>query len=267
MTDTEADTELGAAPVDAAVFARRYLAHAGSQLPGRPAPVLAELADDVLKFARVRPWGEALLRVAQRQRPATATVTAVDIVSADAPYIVESLWAEFERTGRGTERMLHPQIVVARDSDGVITRVLRRRRQRRRPRRRDGRVLGAHRARRRPRGPPCRAGRGTAAGARRRPARGGRRAAHVPPDPRTRRRAGCRSRPVRPRDERRGRRAAALVGRRQLHDPRPRRLLGQRAGEPAGPHRRRHGARGCCAARPGSRRWSCCPPTAAALPW
>jgi glutamate dehydrogenase len=122
MTDTQAGTELGAGRVDTAVFARRYLAHAGSQLPGRPGEVLAELASDTFEFGRVRPWGQSLLRV-RNVRRGDGDVTAIDVISADAPYIVESLWAELERTGRPTDRVLHPQIVVARDPEGTITRV------------------------------------------------------------------------------------------------------------------------------------------------
>jgi glutamate dehydrogenase len=123
MTDTHAGpdtgTQSGPATVDAAVFARRYLAHAGSQLAGRAGDSLAELARDALSFGTVRPWGQTLLRVVDLD----GETTAVDIVSADAPYIVESLWAELERTDLHAERVLHPQIVVTRDPDGVMTRV------------------------------------------------------------------------------------------------------------------------------------------------
>jgi glutamate dehydrogenase len=118
MTDTDAGTRTDA-EVDAAVFARRYLAHAGSQLPGRPAEALTDFARDMLSFGMVRPWGQTLLRISDLD----GQTTAVDIVSVDAPYIVESLWAELERAGRPPERVLHPQIVVARDSEGALQRV------------------------------------------------------------------------------------------------------------------------------------------------
>jgi glutamate dehydrogenase len=118
MTDTDAGTRTDA-EVDAAVFARRYLAHAGSQLPGRPAEALTDFARDMLSFGMVRPWGQTLLRISDLD----GQTTAVDIVSVDAPYIVESLWAELERAGRPPERVLHPQIVVARDSEGALRRV------------------------------------------------------------------------------------------------------------------------------------------------
>ncbi len=119
MTDTHAGTDTGTGVVDSAVFARRYLAHAGSQLPGRPADALTELARGALAFGLVRPWGQTLLRVSDMD----GETTAVDIVSGDAPYIVESLWAELERAARPPERVLHPQIVVVRDGGGTMTRI------------------------------------------------------------------------------------------------------------------------------------------------
>jgi glutamate dehydrogenase len=119
MTDTDAGTKPGAALLDSAVFARRFLAHAGSQLPGRSAEGLNELATDMLALGLVRPWGKTLMRI----HDIDADTSVVDIISADAPYIVESIWAELERDGRPPERMLHPQIVVARDPAGAMTHV------------------------------------------------------------------------------------------------------------------------------------------------
>ncbi|MGH3471627.1 MAG: hypothetical protein ACRDPG_06240, partial [Nocardioidaceae bacterium] len=124
MTDTHADAgpdsgpDAATAAVDPAVFARRFLAHAGSQLAGRTGDTLTELATGMLAFGRARPWGQTLLRVTDLD----AQTTAVDLVSADAPYIVESIWSELERSGRQPQRMLHPQIVVTRDPGGVMTR-------------------------------------------------------------------------------------------------------------------------------------------------
>ena len=115
MTDVHSETGV----VDNAVFARRYLAHAGSQLPGRAAPALNDLARDALDFGRARAWGQSLLRV----RDEDGQTTAVDVVSGDAPYIVESIQAELERVGHPAERVLHPQLVVSRDPSGVLTHV------------------------------------------------------------------------------------------------------------------------------------------------
>ncbi|MGI8677974.1 MAG: NAD-glutamate dehydrogenase [Jatrophihabitans sp.] len=129
MTDTHAgagahaDTEprVGAATdaLDAAAFARRFLGHAGSQFAGRDEAALAGIAADMLEFGRVRSWGQTLLRV----HNVGTDITSVEIVSEDAPYIVESLWAELERAGYGLEGLLHPQIVLSRDTTGALTRV------------------------------------------------------------------------------------------------------------------------------------------------
>ncbi|HET8583210.1 MAG TPA: NAD-glutamate dehydrogenase [Jatrophihabitans sp.] len=118
MTDTQAGTESGSA-VDSAVFTRRYLAHAGSQLPGRSSAALTELARAALEFGRLRPWGQTLIRV----HDTDGDTTGIDMVSADAPYIVESLQAELARDGHPVERVLHPQLVVARDPDGQLVHV------------------------------------------------------------------------------------------------------------------------------------------------
>jgi glutamate dehydrogenase len=119
MTDTRTGEQTGAGVVDADVFARRYLAHAGSQLPGVDEATLAELARDVLAFGLVRPPGKALVRITDRD----AQTTRLDVVSADAPYIVESLIVELGREGRPPDRVLHPQIVVTRDETGRMSKL------------------------------------------------------------------------------------------------------------------------------------------------
>ena len=118
-------------------------------------------------------------------------------------------------------------------------------------RRRDGRVVAARRGHRGAGGRGEGAGPRRARGAHRRAPRGRRRPRAVRADPEPGRHGARPSRPVRPGDQRRGRLAAALAGRRQLHDPRARFVLGQRAGQlghvgPAsarGPRRRRRAAR------------------------
>ncbi|MDP9091978.1 MAG: NAD-glutamate dehydrogenase [Actinomycetota bacterium] len=112
MTETRAS----AAPE---TFARRYLAHAGSQLPGRSDGALAALAMDNLAFGSVRAPGQTLLRVVDID----AEHTAIDVVTPDAPYLVDSVRAELVRAGHTVERLLHPQLVVARDQDGSLTHV------------------------------------------------------------------------------------------------------------------------------------------------
>src|SRR6476661_7913784 len=77
------------ASVNAEVFERRFLAHAASQLAGYDEDRLADLARDNLAFGMVRAPRETLLRI----HDLDADTTAIDIVTADAPYLVDSLRA------------------------------------------------------------------------------------------------------------------------------------------------------------------------------
>ncbi len=106
--------------VTADVFSHRYLAHATSQLPGRPASALAALARDSMSFGATRRADETLIKISDMD----AATTAIDIVTADAPYLVDSVRAELGRLGHAVERVLHPQIVVTRDAGGRIVEIL-----------------------------------------------------------------------------------------------------------------------------------------------
>ena len=112
----------GAAPIGStdAVFLRRYLAHAPGKLPGRPAGALAEVARLHFEAARRRSPQETIVVL----RDLDESTTAVDIVTADAPYLVDSTTAELGRTGHPIRHLLHPQLAVRRDADGVLTEVL-----------------------------------------------------------------------------------------------------------------------------------------------
>jgi glutamate dehydrogenase len=113
VTDTHNDVVAG---VDGAAFARRFLAHAGSQLPGRPTHVLVTLAADFLRAGTRRRPDEIFVRVQDLDEDTTA----IDVVTADAPYLVDSMRAELARGGHEVKRLLHPQIVVDRDEDGQL---------------------------------------------------------------------------------------------------------------------------------------------------
>jgi glutamate dehydrogenase len=106
--------------VDEEVFLRRYLMRAAVQLPGRPAHVLAELARQHFRAARVRKPDETVVCIADLDGEGTS----IDLATGDVPYLVDSIRAELQRTGNNVEHFLHPQIVVCRDADGVITKVL-----------------------------------------------------------------------------------------------------------------------------------------------
>jgi glutamate dehydrogenase len=119
MTDTQPGVRTPV-PADPEVFARRYLAHANSQLPGRDDAALDELAGQALQFGAVRPLGETLVRV----RDVAGDTTAVEIVTADVAFLVDSVRAELERAGRPPECVLHPQLVVRRDGAGLLQQVV-----------------------------------------------------------------------------------------------------------------------------------------------
>jgi glutamate dehydrogenase len=111
MTDTRP-----AAQVDSDAFSRRYLAHAASQLPGVPDDALGVIAHAALGFGGHRPAGATVVRVWEID----GDTTGIEIVTEDAPYLVDSVRAELDRAGRHADRLLHPQLVVAREADGTL---------------------------------------------------------------------------------------------------------------------------------------------------
>ncbi|MEP6598357.1 MAG: NAD-glutamate dehydrogenase [Actinomycetota bacterium] len=117
--DAPEDLQRSVEHIDVDVFLHRYLAHAASQLPGRPAASLAAIARDQLAFGAVRAADQTLVRVVQQD----GETSALEVVTPDAPYLVDSVRAELERSGHEVERLLHPQIVLARDAKGQISMV------------------------------------------------------------------------------------------------------------------------------------------------
>jgi glutamate dehydrogenase len=91
--------------VDNEVFERRFLAHAASQLAGREDDALSALATAAYAFGASRARAETLVRVT----PIDAETTAVELVTADAPYLVDSVRAELTRS------RAHPAPPVGRD--------------------------------------------------------------------------------------------------------------------------------------------------------
>ena len=123
-----ASTETGGQPVpqsaelphDYPLFHRRYLLRAGTQLPGRQSRELDEIALRHYRAAESREPSETVLA----SYDLDGDRTAIDLVTTDAPYLVDSVRAELERTGHQIEHLLHPQIVVHRDDAGLICQVL-----------------------------------------------------------------------------------------------------------------------------------------------
>ncbi len=105
-------------PVDP-VFRRRYLKRAAGQLPGHSATVLDAIAAEHYRFGRCRRPGEILVRV----RALDDEHSAVEIVTADVSYLVDSVRSELRVSGYPAENVLHPQLIVTRDAAGVLQRV------------------------------------------------------------------------------------------------------------------------------------------------
>ena len=106
--------------VDTDVFLRRYLAHAASQLPGRTPSALRDIAFTHLKLGRERLPSRLLIAA----RDLDGDTTAIDIVATDAPYLIDSLRAELDRAMYRVADVLHPQLVVDRDVEGLLLAVL-----------------------------------------------------------------------------------------------------------------------------------------------
>ncbi|MBV9593870.1 MAG: NAD-glutamate dehydrogenase [Actinobacteria bacterium] len=108
------------AVLDVAVFLRRYLAHSSSQLPGRPPSVLQDIAVRHLALGRRRQPDEILVTAYD----VDADTSAIDVICADAPYLIDSIRAELDRSMYRVEQVLHPQIVVERSDDGLLSYVV-----------------------------------------------------------------------------------------------------------------------------------------------
>jgi glutamate dehydrogenase len=123
MTDLSAEDQPPQASPDTPedpVFRSRYLARASSQLPGRSAAALADLAAEHWRVGSRRAPDETIIST----RDLDGEITAFDVVTVDAPYLVDSINAELVRAGHQVEHLLHPQLVVRRDADGQLCDVL-----------------------------------------------------------------------------------------------------------------------------------------------
>jgi glutamate dehydrogenase len=103
--------------VDDDVFLRRYLAHASAELPNHTAAQLIEIAHAHRMQGEVRNPGETQIRL----RDVNGETTAVEIITDDAPYLVDSIRAELKITGHPVEDVLHPLLILRRNESGKIT--------------------------------------------------------------------------------------------------------------------------------------------------
>ena len=101
------------------VFLARYLKRAGAQLPGHSAAQLEAIAAEHHRFGLRRRPDEILVCV----RPLDDQRSAVQIVTADVAYLVDSVRSELRVSGYPAQNLLHPQLIVTRDADGVLVQV------------------------------------------------------------------------------------------------------------------------------------------------
>ena len=97
-------------------YVRRYLRHIElAQVAGRSPDALVALAARHRRAAQRRGPGESIVQAADG---------AIDIVTDDRPFLVDSVVGLLERTGHRVSLLIHPQLAVRRDADGTLTEVL-----------------------------------------------------------------------------------------------------------------------------------------------
>jgi glutamate dehydrogenase len=101
------------------IFQRRYLAHVARE---------SQLEDDAgirgiiaahLESGRVRVAGQTVVALVQLPTGSTA----IDIITDDVPYLVDSVRAELVRQGHDPSLLFHPLLVVERGADGALVEV------------------------------------------------------------------------------------------------------------------------------------------------
>ena len=105
---------LAEAQAFAAAFYRRMDA---DEIASRDAAGWAELAADMLEFARTRKRGKANVRLSN---PADSTHTLVQIVNDDMPFLVDSVTMALADAGIGVHVLGHPVIRMNRDKGGKL---------------------------------------------------------------------------------------------------------------------------------------------------
>jgi glutamate dehydrogenase len=112
-------------PIDPALadLGALYARHAPDLQRGDHLPLLLGAARGHLQLAQVRGAREPLIRVRDSHEGAD-TGSVVEVVTDDMPFLVESLLAAVARVGVETQRVIHPIVVVRRDSTGELEEVL-----------------------------------------------------------------------------------------------------------------------------------------------
>jgi glutamate dehydrogenase len=108
-----------------AALVEAYLRHVSPRdLAGRDAPTLAAVIDAHLRLAARRRPGQANVKVANLNTSPNGAGPAramVQVVTDDIPFLVDSVSAELTRMGHVIHAVIHPQLVVERDSQGRLT--------------------------------------------------------------------------------------------------------------------------------------------------
>ena len=98
----------------------RFMRHiTAEELTGRALPALIDDVSAMATWAHQRPVNIALVRAWQRE-----SLTVVEIVTDDMPFLVDSVSAALARQGRVITHLFHPQLVVVRDGHGELVEVM-----------------------------------------------------------------------------------------------------------------------------------------------
>ena len=99
----------------------RYLAE--EDLPGHPIDTVERHAEALIDLAGQREPGTARVRVTAPDD--TDDISAVlEIITDDMPFLVDSVTNALAVAGRGVHLVVHPQLVVRRDEQGMLVEIL-----------------------------------------------------------------------------------------------------------------------------------------------
>ncbi|MEP7044925.1 MAG: NAD-glutamate dehydrogenase, partial [Dokdonella sp.] len=114
----------GARLRDAQAFASEFLRRVpAEELAARSAAEWAGLVQNVLEFVRERRSGTAKVRVgnpAEGEHGVVASRTIIDVVTEDAPFLVDSVSMAIAACGLAVHAIIHPIFRIARDPSGHL---------------------------------------------------------------------------------------------------------------------------------------------------
>src|SRR3954451_15352519 len=121
--------QLGGAHAELAeAFARQFYRWVAPEDVAERDPVdLYGVALGTFNFARERPPGTTRVRVYNprfEEHGWQSTHTAVEIVTDDMPFLIDSISMELNRRGCGVHLIIHPVLSIRRDAAGHLTEIL-----------------------------------------------------------------------------------------------------------------------------------------------